>query len=104
VSASSVRAVFLPYGEVHTLGTVTVERIGGIMSVHTTGTRGSVKPPKTPAVVGPDGLRHRLRDLPLVAFRMSCGHLGRDYAIRKGDIMFCQDCGADKRITKVLAE
>lgn len=45
-----------------------------------------------------------LADLPLVAYSLSCGHLGRDYAIQKRDLVFCADCQGTRRVSKVLAQ
>jgi len=60
--------------------------------------------PRRIAAVGPEGRKVSLADLPLVAFRLSCGHLGRDYAVQKRDLIFCGDCGTSKRVTKILAD
>jgi hypothetical protein len=53
---------------------------------------------------GPDGRTVALAALPLVAYALACGHLGRDYAVKKRDLVFCSECGATKRVARVLAE
>ena len=60
--------------------------------------------PRRIAAVGADGRRISLADLPLVVFRLSCGHMGREYAVQKRDLIFCSDCGTSKRVTKILSE
>lgn len=54
-------------------------------------------------IIGPDGTRISLKDLPLVAYAMTCGHLGRDYGVSKGDQLFCDSCKTTKRVKKILA-
>ena len=49
------------------------------------------------------GRRVSLADMPLVAYRLNCGHLGRDYAVQKRDLIFCADCGANKRVTAIIS-
>ena len=44
-----------------------------------------------------------LADFPLVAYALNCSHLGREYAVAKGDIVFCGDCGADRKIARIIA-
>lgn len=55
-------------------------------------------------VVGPDGRAVSLESQPLVAFSLTCGHLGREYAVERRDLIFCDACGATRRVTKVLAQ
>lgn len=43
-------------------------------------------------------------DLPLVAYSLNCGHVGRDYGIQKKDNLFCAKCGSDSRVSKILAQ
>ena len=75
------------------------------------------KKPATPkrrkVVLGPDGKVIRLpggkpanlyRDLPLVAYELSCSHMGKQLGIRKGEFIFCEDCQSDKRVKRILAQ
>lgn len=50
-----------------------------------------------------DGRRVRLDELPLVAFGLICGHLGREYGVLKGDQVWCGPCMATRRVTRILA-
>lgn len=59
--------------------------------------------PKAPSLMV-NGRRVTLADLPLVAYSLSCGHVGRDRAIRAGDILFCDTCRDTKRVSAVIAE
>lgn len=54
-------------------------------------------------VTGPDGKKVSLASLPLVAFQLNCGHVGKDFAIQTRDIVFCDDCGQDRRVKKIIA-
>jgi hypothetical protein len=54
-------------------------------------------------ITGPDGRVVRLEDLPLVAYALNCGHLGRDYAVGRGDLLFCRDCGRQRRVSRIIA-
>jgi hypothetical protein len=54
-------------------------------------------------VIGPDGQRLRLEDLPLVAYALDCGHLGRDYAVKQRDLVFCRDCSRQRRVVRIIA-
>lgn len=65
---------------------------------------GSVANPRRVKAKGPDGRTVALAALPLVAYALACGHLGRDYAVKKRDLVFCSECGATKRVARVLAE
>lgn len=56
-----------------------------------------------PTILDADGNPISLRDLPLVAYRLTCGHLGRDYAIQPRDVVFCDECKTNKRVKKILA-
>jgi hypothetical protein len=51
-----------------------------------------------------EGRRVSLADLPVVAYRLSCGHVGKDYAIQKQDLLFCADCGATSRVSAILSD
>lgn len=53
---------------------------------------------------GPDGARVSLSSMPLVAFALNCGHLGRDYAIERRDVVFCEECQVNRRVSKILAQ
>ena len=55
-------------------------------------------------VVGPDGRAVSLESQPLVAFSLSCGHLGREYAVARRDLIFCDACGVTRRVSKILAQ
>lgn len=57
-----------------------------------------------PRLRTPDGTTVRLDSLPLVAYSLNCSHLGRDYGILKGDLVFCNDCGTTKKVANILAE
>lgn len=50
------------------------------------------------------GRKMTLADLPLVAYALNCGHVGRDYGIQKKDNLFCAKCGSNSRVTKILAQ
>jgi len=50
------------------------------------------------------GRKPRVSDLPLVAYSLSCGHLGRQYGIQKKDRVFCKDCGSDKYVARIIAQ
>lgn len=45
----------------------------------------------------------RLTDLPLVAYRLSCAHTSRGYAVFKGDIIFCDGCKSSRKVSSILA-
>lgn len=51
-----------------------------------------------------NGKKISLADQPLVAYSLACGHLGRDYAIKKGDFLFCTPCAQEVRVAKILAQ
>jgi hypothetical protein len=51
-----------------------------------------------------NGNRVRLTDLPLVVARLNCGHLVREYAISKRDLVFCRDCGTTKTVRSIVAQ
>ncbi|MGV8847696.1 hypothetical protein [Tessaracoccus sp.] len=42
-----------------------------------------------------------LNDLPLVGYRLACGHDGTDRAILKGDLIFCPNCTQLAKITAI---
>lgn len=56
-----------------------------------------------PHVVAPDGTKMYLDQLPLVTFRLGCGHVGKDYGLRPGDVYFCEECKADTRVAELIA-
>lgn len=60
--------------------------------------------PRRTRITGPDGRTVRLSDLPLVVFELKCGHQGKNYAIELGDWLFCEDCGAEKRVSRIIAK
>lgn len=71
-------------------------------------TRGSVARPErgsatSPTITGPDGRRIRLEDLPLIAYRLNCGHVGKGYGIARRDVIFCDSCGADKSVKDIIS-
>lgn len=72
------------------------------MSDHANSLRKGAHVP-VPTILDADGNPVSIRDLPLVAFRLTCGHLGRDYGVQARDIVFCDECGTNKRVKKVLA-
>lgn len=55
-----------------------------------------------PSLIGPNGERIRLADLPLVAYWLRCGCTGRQYAVAKGDLLFCDTHGATQRVTRTV--
>lgn len=55
-------------------------------------------------VEGPDGKMVSLDSLPLVAFKLSCGHLGKEYAVHRGDLLFCAKCARNRKVTRILAQ
>jgi hypothetical protein len=63
----------------------------------------SNKKNRAPRITGPDGRKVSLHDLPLVAYTLTCGHIGRDYAIAKGDQVFCTACADTKRVARVIS-
>jgi hypothetical protein len=50
------------------------------------------------------GAKVSLATLPLVAYALKCGQLGRDYALVKGDLVFCQACQRSCRVARILAQ
>lgn len=56
-----------------------------------------------PRAKGPDGKTIKLKDLPLVVFRMQCDHIGKDYAVARNDLVFCETCQTIKRVKKIVA-
>lgn len=50
-----------------------------------------------------DGRKVSLASLPLVAFKLSCGHVGKDYAINKSDVIFCETCATNMRVNKIIS-
>jgi hypothetical protein len=54
-------------------------------------------------ITGPDGRVVRLEDLPLVAYVLDCAHLGRDYAVSRRDLLFCRECGRQRRVSRIIA-
>lgn len=51
-----------------------------------------------------NGKRISLKDLPLVAYVLQCGHYGRDHAIVKGDLLFCSECSETVRVAKIVSD
>ncbi len=63
--------------------------------------------PTRTKVVSSDGrkaTRAQLASIPLVAYQLNCGHLGRNYAVQKREVMFCAECGSNKQVKKILAQ
>lgn len=58
--------------------------------------------PRTPSAVQ-DGKRIRLTDLPLVAYALNCGCLGRGYAVVRNDLLFCEKHAKTAKVSKILA-
>lgn len=44
-----------------------------------------------------------LRDLPLVAFAMACGHIDRQYGVQKRDLVFCEQCQATRTVSRIIS-
>lgn len=59
--------------------------------------------PRTPTVRTETGERVRLSDLPLVAYGLYCGHVGRDHGIARNDLVFCPACGDTKRVARIIS-
>jgi hypothetical protein len=58
--------------------------------------------PRGPSVrVG--GRKVYLSDLPLIAYSLECGHVGRDRAIQAGDRVFCDGCRDTKRVAQIIS-
>jgi hypothetical protein len=74
------------------------------MSISVTQGTKKYKRNKPVATRDAEGKRVKLTDLPLVAYSLFCGHTGRDYAINKGDLLFCTPCAGNKRVAKILAK
>lgn len=55
------------------------------------------------SITGPDGRPVRLEDLPLVAYALDCGHVGRDYAVNRRDLLFCRECGRQRRVARIIS-
>lgn len=51
-------------------------------------------------IVGPNGKRVYLKDLPLTAYTLVCSHMGREYGVKKNDLVFCPHCGEAKRVVR----
>lgn len=66
-------------------------------------TKAAANPTRT-KITGPDGKVISLASLPLVAYSLTCEHLGRDYAVQKRDLIFCDKCGTTKRVKSIIAE
>lgn len=43
------------------------------------------------------------RELPLVAFTMTCSHPGREYGVAERDLVWCNACGDQRRVATILA-
>lgn len=63
----------------------------------------TVANPRRVRVRNENGQQVNLASLPLVAYALNCSHLGREYAVEKGDIMFCADCGTGRKVALILA-
>lgn len=46
----------------------------------------------------------KIYDMDLVAYLLNCSHLGREFGVKKGDVIFCKDCNQISRVSKVLAK
>lgn len=46
----------------------------------------------------------KIYDMDLVAYQLSCSHLGREFGVKKGDVIFCKECLEISRVSKVLAK
>lgn len=58
---------------------------------------------KTPRIQDAQGNWVTLDSLPLVAYELNRGHKGRDYAVIKGDVLFCDECRSEGFVSKILA-
>ena len=58
---------------------------------------------RTPSVKV-DGRRVTLADFPIIAFSLTCGHVGRERAIRVGDHVFCDTCADTKRVANIVSQ
>lgn len=59
--------------------------------------------PDRPFVTHPNGTKVYLDELPLVAFRLTCGHVGKDYAVQQGDVYFCEVCKDNVRVAAIVS-
>lgn len=46
----------------------------------------------------------KIYDMDLVAYLLNCSHLGREFGVNKGDVIFCNECNQLSRVSKVLAK
>jgi hypothetical protein len=46
----------------------------------------------------------KIYDMDLVAYLLNCSHLGREFGVKKGDVIFCKECNQISRVSKVLAK
>lgn len=63
--------------------------------------------PRRTKVVASDGrkaTRAQLDSVPLVAYELNCGHLGRNYGVAKKEVFFCEPCGRDRWVKRILAQ
>jgi hypothetical protein len=60
-------------------------------------------PHRTPSVRNNVGKRVRLSDLPLVAYSLYCGHVGREHGVARNDLMFCPTCKDTKRVARIIS-
>lgn len=44
----------------------------------------------------------QLRRLPLIPFALSCGHVGREYGVRAGDLLWCDACADQRTVARLL--
>lgn len=52
-------------------------------------------------VITVGGQKFRLSDLPSVGYTLTCGHSARSFAIRAGDLMFCDTCCTHANIATI---
>ena len=58
---------------------------------------------KTNYIIDRQGNKQYLDKLPLVAYQLYCGHYGKEYGVKRYDLIFCKECQEDVKIRKVLA-
>jgi hypothetical protein len=58
---------------------------------------------KMPKEFNVNGKLISMSELPLVAYALKCGHMGREYGIVKNDLLFCDTCGQTMRVKQILA-
>ena len=60
--------------------------------------------PKVPYVLDADGKKVSLDSLPLAAYRLTCGHLGKQSGVQVRDVILCPQCGTNKTIKTIIAQ